>query len=109
MDCTEMSSTHHGKFPPLRKTWSVYLVRCRDRSLYTGIAIDVVRRVIEHEKGGGKGAKYLSGRGPLRLVFQHPVGSRSLALRTEYRIKRLPKDGKERLVRSGDLSMLTHD
>jgi putative endonuclease len=92
-----------------RGRWSVYVIRCRDRSLYTGIATDVARRFAEHQKGGGKGAKYLSGRGPLRLVFQHTVGSRSRALKVEYRIKRLTKAKKERLVRSGDLSIVTRD
>ena len=86
-----------------RQRWSVYLIRCRDRSLYTGIATDVARRFSEHQRSGGRGAKYLSGRGPLRLVFQLPVGSRNLALKLEHRIKRLPKAKKERLVRRGAL------
>ncbi len=91
---------------PLQR-WSVYMVRCRNGSLYTGIATDVARRFAEHRKNGGKGARYLRGRGPLRLVFQQAVGSRSLALRLEHRIKRLPKVKKERLVRSRDLSLVT--
>ncbi len=94
------------RWHPLQR-WSVYLVRCRDGTLYTGIATDVARRFAEHRKNGGKGARYLRGRGPLRLVFQQAVGSRSLALRLEHRIKRLPKVQKERLVRSRDLSLVT--
>jgi len=69
-------------------TYSVYLVRCRDGSLYTGIATDVSRRLAEHEDGA-RGAKYLRGKGPLTLVFQQEIGDRSLASKIESRIKRL--------------------
>lgn len=78
--------------------WHVYLVRCRDGALYTGIATDVSRRLAEHEQGAGKGAKYLRGKGPLRLVLNKAVGRRGLALRVEARIKRLPKARKEDLI-----------
>jgi len=70
--------------------YSVYLVRCRDGSLYTGIAIDVARRMSEHEDGA-KGAKYLRGKGPLELVYEQEIGDRSLASKIESRIKRLTK------------------
>lgn len=73
--------------------WSIYLVRCRDGSIYTGISTDVQRRINEHE-GGGKGAKFLRGKGPLELVYERAVGSRSLALQLENRIKRLPSGEK---------------
>ncbi len=76
--------------------YSVYLVRCRDGSLYTGIAKDVSRRIAAHEQGT-TGAKYLRGKGPLELVFQRPVGDRSLAQRVEHRIKRMPRTEKEDL------------
>lgn len=78
--------------------WSVYMVRCRDRALYTGIAIDVRRRIAEHARSRGKGAKSLRGRGPFHLVLQRAIGSRSLALRVEGAIKRLPKARKEELI-----------
>jgi putative endonuclease len=68
--------------------YSVYLIRCRDGSLYTGIATDVARRLAEHEDGA-KGAKYLRGKGPLTLVFEQEIGNRSLASKIERRIKRL--------------------
>ncbi len=87
---------------PLKKPeWSIYMVRCRDGSLYTGIATDVARRFADHQSG--KGAKYLRGRGPLELAFKKRIGSRSLALKIERLIKRLPKDKKEELIetRSG--------
>ena len=78
--------------------WSVYIVRCRDGSLYTGIATDVARRLAEHRTLRGKGAKYLRGRGPLRLVFVRQAPSREVALRLERRIKRLSKARKEEMV-----------
>lgn len=77
--------------------WSVYIVRCRDGSLYTGIATDVPRRVHEHQSGG-IGAKYLRGRAPLELAGQWPVGNRSLASRVEHRIKRMSRADKESLL-----------
>lgn len=78
----------------MTSAWSVYLLRCADGSLYTGIATDVTRRVAEHGNGD-KGAKYLRGRGPLKLVFHQEIGDRSLAARIEYRVKHLPKEHKE--------------
>lgn len=78
--------------------WSVYMVRCGDGTLYTGIATDVRRRVAEHARPDGRGAKYLRGRGPLRLVFVMAVGGRSRALRIENRIKMLRKARKEALL-----------
>ena len=77
--------------------WSVYLLRCADGSLYTGIALDVARRVDEHERGV-RGAKYLRGRGPYRLELSRVVGSHGLALKAERGIKRLPKSRKEALL-----------
>jgi putative endonuclease len=79
--------------------WSLYMVRCRDGKLYTGIAIDIERRIAEHR--AGKGAKYLRGRTPLKLVFKKRIGSRSLALKVEQAVKKLPKCRKERLIEAG--------
>ncbi|MFQ5983399.1 MAG: GIY-YIG nuclease family protein [Woeseiaceae bacterium] len=79
-------------------SWSVYLLRCGDGSLYTGIATDVLRRVAEHEESE-KGAKYLRGRGPLELVFHQEIGDRSLATKIERRIKQLPRQHKEDISR----------
>lgn len=83
-------------------TWSVYMLRCADDSLYTGIAVDVDRRLAEHERSR-RGAKYLKGRLPVRLVLAAEVGDRSLAARLEYRVKRLPRAEKERIVRRPEL------
>lgn len=79
-------------------SWSVYLLRCGDGSLYTGITTDVLRRVTEHREGD-KGAKYLRGRGPLELAFQQEIGDRKIAAKIEYRIKRFPKEHKEDIDR----------
>lgn len=73
------------------------MLRCRDGTLYTGIATDVDRRLAEHEQGI-RGSRYLRGRGPLQLVFQWEVQGRSLASRAEHRIKSLSRQEKERLV-----------
>jgi putative endonuclease len=74
--------------------YSIYLVRCQDGSIYTGITTDVARRIEEHESGA-RGAKYLRGKGPLKLLFQREVGSRSVAARLEHRIKQLPPHVKQ--------------
>ena len=83
--------------------WSVYLVRCRHGSLYTGIATDVARRFAEHQRSDGKAAKYLRGKGPLQLVFERAIGDRQLALSVERRIKKLPKARKEELIEQRDV------
>ena len=76
------------------------MIRCGDGSLYTGIATDVERRLAEHRDGGPRGARYLRGRAPLELVYELPVGSQSLALRLEQRLKRVTKQEKESIVRA---------
>ncbi|MFC1897662.1 GIY-YIG nuclease family protein [Chloroflexota bacterium] len=84
-------------------TWYLYLIRCHDGSLYTGITPDVIRRFIEHQNNSGAGAKYLRGRGPLTLVFQRKIGSRSLALGVESKVKKLSKARKEELINNREL------
>ena len=83
--------------------WSVYLLRCGNGALYTGIATDVSRRLVEHREAKGKGAKYLRGRGPLRLVLRKAIGSKGLALSVEARIKKLSKAHKEALIGQDDM------
>ena len=61
--------------------WHLYLVRCNDGSLYTGISTDVERRLDAHRNN--RGARRLRGRGPLELVYSQPVGDRGLALSLE--------------------------
>ena len=79
--------------------WYLYLIRCPDNTLYTGISTDVDRRLVQHQSRGNKGSKYLKGRGPLTLVFQQQLGSKSLALKAELRVKKMSKAMKEKLVR----------
>ncbi|MHC4777036.1 MAG: GIY-YIG nuclease family protein [Planctomycetota bacterium] len=76
--------------------WHIYMVRCPDGALYTGISKDVSRRFSEHR--AGRGAKFLRGKGPLELVFRKPVGERSLAMKVELRVKKLSRARKEALI-----------
>lgn len=78
-------------------TYSVYILRCIDDSLYTGIATDVARRVAEH-KSSSRGAKYLRGRGPYELVLQREIGDRGAASKVEHQLKALMKSEKEDLI-----------
>jgi putative endonuclease len=82
--------------------WYLYLVRCADGALYTGISTDVARRLAAHRSN--RGARRLRGRGPLELVFSRAIGTRSDALRLEHRVKQLKRRDKERLIR-GDADL----
>lgn len=77
--------------------FSLYIVRCADGTLYTGIATDVSKRLAEHE-ASPRGARYLRGRGPLQVVFSEVVGDRASASQLEYRVKRLSRTQKLDLV-----------
>ena len=77
--------------------WHLYLVRCRDGSLYTGISTDVQRRFDAHQ--ANRGARRLRGRGPLELVFTQALGDHGLALSIEHRVKKMCRADKEKLVR----------
>lgn len=76
--------------------WYLYILRCGDGTLYTGITTDVERRLEAHRQG--RGAKYTRGRGPLELAYQEEFGTHSEALKREYAVKQLPRDEKERLI-----------
>lgn len=80
----------------MESTWKLYILRCGDGSLYTGITTDVQKRLAAHRSG--KGAKYTRGRGPLELVYSEECGSHSDALRRELEIKRLTREEKEALI-----------
>ncbi len=80
--------------------WWVYILRCGDGTLYTGIALDVPARLAQHR--AGKGARYTRGRGPLALVYRERCDGRSAALRRELAIKRLSRSAKLALVAQGD-------
>jgi putative endonuclease len=76
--------------------WQVYLLRCRDGSLYAGATVDIRRRLLAHQSG--KGAAYTRSRRPVELVYSEPAGDRSAALRREAALKRLPRRAKLELV-----------
>jgi len=76
----------------------VYLLRCRDGSLYTGITNDLARRLAAHR--AGKGSAYTRSRRPLRLVYRELARGRSAALRREAAIKRLTREEKLELIRA---------
>lgn len=76
--------------------WHVYIVKCSDGSLYTGVALDVDDRVQRHN--AGKGAKYTRSRKPVELVYTESVDSKGDALRREYEIKQLAVKEKHRLI-----------
>lgn len=78
--------------------WYVYVVRCRDGSLYTGIAKSLEKRLAEHNSDNQLGAKYTRSRRPVKLVYQERCASRSLASQRESAIKRLSKLQKETLI-----------
>lgn len=81
----------------------VYMLECADGSYYTGYAINVEKRVLEHNGIGdtptqrSRGARYTRGRRPVRVVYQEECASRSAALRREHAIKRLTRVEKQRL------------
>jgi putative endonuclease len=78
--------------------WSVYIIRCGDGTLYTGITTDIDRRFAEHRSQGPKGAKYTRNKLPLTIVYQREVGSRSEVSKEELRIKSLTRSQKLALI-----------
>jgi len=81
----------------ITKPWFVYLLRCSDNSLYTGITTDINRRLNEHNKSN-KGAKYTRARRPVTLVYVEKVENKSFASKREYQIRKQPKLNKENMV-----------
>lgn len=77
-------------------TWNVYMVRCSDGTLYTGIAMDVARRVAEHNTNDILAARYTRTRRPVMLVHLEKYDTRSAASKREYEIKQMGK--KEKLM-----------
>ena len=77
-------------------SWTVYIIRCGDDTLYTGITDDVEKRFAAH--CAGKGAKYTRGRGPLTLVHTEEVEDKSAALRREHAIKNMRRAEKLKLI-----------
>jgi len=78
-------------------TWYVYIVQCRDKTLYTGISTNPETRVAEHNTGQN-GAKYTRARRPVSLLYTEPAASRSAALKREIAIKRMTRKAKLALI-----------
>ena len=78
------------------KQWCVYMLRCGDGTLYTGMTDDFEKRLAAHRSG--RGAKYTRGRQPIEPVYCEPCESRSAALKREYAIKRLARAEKLQLI-----------
>ncbi len=81
-----------------RSAWTVYILRCTDGSLYTGITRDVARRVEEHNANRRLAARYTRSRRPVALVYREPAATRSAAGKREYRIKQLTRSAKLALL-----------
>lgn len=80
----------------MEQIWYLYILRCKDGTLYTGITTDVDKRLEAHRSG--KGAKYTRGRAPLELVYQETCGAHSDALKRELEIKKLSRQEKQLLI-----------
>ena len=85
----------------MESTWYLYILKCGDGTLYTGIATDVEKRLEMHRSG--KGAKYTRGRGPLELVYSEECENHSQALKRECEVKKLTKERKQQLFLSRKL------
>ena len=85
------------------KKWTIYILRCSDTTLYTGITTDIQRRLQEHLSG--KGAKYTQYRTPLKLVYTETAFSRSQASKREITIKALSRQKKQLLIQQHSLSL----
>jgi putative endonuclease len=81
--------------------WQVYIIRCTDNTLYTGITVDVDRRITQH--GGTRGAKYFRGKRPLDVVYIETGHSRSTASKREAAIKKLSRLEKLQLIETRGL------
>ncbi|WP_445400824.1 GIY-YIG nuclease family protein [Zobellella sp. An-6] len=79
-------------------TWFVYLLRCRDHSLYAGITLDPERRCREHNRQRSQASRYVWARRPAMLAWQLAVADKNTALKLEYRLKRLTRKQKEQLL-----------
>lgn len=74
--------------------WYLYILRCADDSLYTGITLDLARRFEEHNSNGVRCAKYLRGKQPLSMIYHTEFDDKSSALKAELKVKKLTKQQK---------------
>lgn len=80
-----------------RQGWFLYILKCRDNTLYTGITNDLSRRLTQHNNGTA--SRYTRSRLPVRLIYQEPCRGRSSALKKEYKLKQLSRADKEEYIR----------
>jgi len=78
--------------------WTVYVLRCADNSLYTGITTDISRRVNEHNNDNNKGARYTRARRPVSLAYQELCENRAAASKREYQLKKMSRAKKLSLL-----------
>ena len=79
--------------------WQVYMVRCKDGTLYTGITNDLAKRIKAHNSAKD-GARYTRSRRPVKLVYSEEAGSKSAAAKLEYKIKKMTRAKKKKMVRA---------
>jgi putative endonuclease len=84
------------KFIEKTKTYYVYIIRCGDKTYYTGYTTNLVRRFLQHQKG--KGAKYTKGRAPFDIVYAEEYPTKSGAMKREYQIKQMTRKQKMELI-----------
>ena len=82
----------------MESIWYLYILKCKDGTLYTGITTDVEKRLDAHR--AGRGAKYTRGRCPLELVYQEQCSGHSEALKRECAVKALPRQQKQLLIQN---------
>ncbi len=80
------------------KSWHLYILRCREGEMYTGITLDLERRFEEHQSNGPKCAKYLRGKQPLTMIYHHEFSDKSSALKAEIKVKKLTSEQKKLLA-----------
>lgn len=85
----------------MTNNWSIYILECADKTYYTGITTDIEKRLINHQ--AGKGAKYTTGRLPVKIVYQKDDLTESQARKEEFRIKSLSRVDKIKLTRNNNI------
>ncbi|HTX86844.1 MAG TPA: GIY-YIG nuclease family protein [Candidatus Nanoarchaeia archaeon] len=85
-----------------KTAWQVYILRCADKTLYTGITVDLARRLREHNSSR-LGAKYTRGRRPVKIVYSKKFRNRSTATKAESKIKKISRRGKNKLINSNSV------
>jgi putative endonuclease len=79
-------------------SWYVYIIECSDKLLYTGVTLDLRRRLVEHNSGGRSGSKFIRARRPVKLVYSETLPDKSLALKRELEIKGWSRKKKLKLI-----------